>query len=207
MMVVHGNALIPRLVMILTIKKSKMSLVKYVFVFASGFLFSQVTIEKDVPSSDPANASVSIEFGNEVGGVKGIVLPWVTDISGLDAPVPGTLVFDTSTQRIKYAKSAVADGTVISDWVDLSDGAAVPSPSNLADSNAENATAKTLIGGSTTDTTTGILVLGDTDKAMVLPRVNSYKDIVNPSAGMMVYITSSHQLAVYNGKEWTFWKE
>jgi hypothetical protein len=37
--------------------------------------------------------------------------------------------------------------------------------------------------------------------------VNLYTDIVNPTAGMMVYVTGTtpQQLAVYNGREWSFW--
>ena len=55
--------------------------------------------------------------------------------------------------------------------------------------------------------TPGILVLADTDKAMVLPKVASpHLNIVNPAAGMMVYDTTSKQLAVFNGTVWSFWK-
>ena len=65
-----------------------------------------------------------------------------------------------------------------------------------------------LIGGDpATDTTPGILVLADTNKAMVLPKVASpHLNIVNPSPGMMVYDTTSKQLAVFNGTVWSFWK-
>ena len=91
-------------------------------------------------------------------------------------------------------------------WGDLSAGAYAPTTANVPDTNTENATAKTLIGGTpATDTTSGILVLGDANKAMILPRVNSHTDIVNPAAGMMVYVTGTQQLALYNGREWTFW--
>ncbi|GGP05912.1 hypothetical protein GCM10010992_24040 [Cloacibacterium rupense] len=184
-----------------------MKSIKFLLVFVGSLVAAQITIEKNTPSQAPANASVSIELGNATGGAKGIVLPWVTDIAGLIAPVPGTLVFDTSTQKIKFSRSANSGSLVISSWVDLSDGAAPPLVNSLADANPENSLAKALVGGNPdTDVTMGVLVLADTDKAMVLPRVNSYKDIVNPSAGMMVYVTSNHQLAVYNGREWSFWK-
>jgi hypothetical protein len=65
-----------------------------------------------------------------------------------------------------------------------------------------------LIGGDpSTDTTPGILVLADTNKAMVLPKVASpHLKIVNPSPGMMVYDTTKKQLAVFNGAVWSFWK-
>jgi len=96
--------------------------------------------------------------------------------------------------------------------VDLSAGAAIPAVGvGVADSNAEVSTAKTVVSAdltaAQTNATSGILVLADTNKAMVLPRVNSYADIVNPSPGMMVYVTgtSPNQLAVFNGSEWAFW--
>ncbi|MFN8364299.1 MAG: hypothetical protein U0T78_03115 [Cloacibacterium normanense] len=64
-----------------------------------------------------------------------------------------------------------------------------------------------LIGGDpSTDTTLGILVLADTNKAMVLPKAASpHLNIVNPS-GMIVYDTTKKQLAVFNGTVWSFWK-
>lgn len=188
-------------------------LLTYIAFILFGIYSAQVTIEKTaavgsetVPA--PANSSVSLELGNATGGVKGIVLPWVTDAAAMTATsVAGTLVFDSSDQKIKFGKAASAGATAIQSWVDLSSGAAVPATYNVADSNIEGGSAKVLIGGNPdTDTTIGILVLADTDKAMILPRVNSYTDIVSPSAGMMVYVTSNNQLAVYNGKEWTFWK-
>lgn len=182
----------------------------------SGILYSQVTIGKTASSANPVNSSVSLEFGNATGGNKGIVLPWVTqftDVASAGA-VPGTIVFDTrdAEQKVYYARAATSGSTSVSSWVDLSSGARTPSPLNKPDANAENATAKVLIGGvPATDATTGVLVLGSTDKAMVLPRVSSIADIASPSAGMMVFLTGTtavpiNQLAVYNGIEWTFWR-
>ncbi|MCW3168664.1 hypothetical protein OMO38_08995 [Chryseobacterium sp. 09-1422] len=171
-----------------------------VLILVSGIFFGQVTIGKTVTSSAPANASVSLELGNPTGGVKGIVLPWVTSEASVTTPAAGTLIFDagTTVQKVKY-RNATA-------WVDLSAGALTPITPSVADTNGEVSTAKTLIGGNAlTDTTSGILVLGDTNKAMVLPRVSSHADIVNPSAGMMVYDTTTNQLALYNGREWSFW--
>ncbi|WP_262907374.1 hypothetical protein [Chryseobacterium sp. LC2016-27] len=42
---------------------------------------------------------------------------------------------------------------------------------------------------------------------MILPKVASpHLNIINPSAGMMVYDTVKKQLAIYNGTVWSFWK-
>lgn len=179
----------------------------------SGLFYSQITIAKTTPSALPANSSVSIEFGNETGGNKGIVLPWVTQTSEVTGAVPGTIVFDSraTEQKIYFAKAATANSTVVSQWVDLSVGALTPTTAFTPDANTESNTAKVLVGGNpATDTTPGVLVLGATDKAMVLPRVASIADVVSPSAGMMVFLTGTttapiNQLAVFNGREWSFW--
>ncbi|SIQ64345.1 hypothetical protein [Chryseobacterium indoltheticum] len=69
----------------------------------------------------------------------------------------------------------------------------------------ENLDAVVRIG--TPTATPGILVLEDTNKAMILPRVASpHLNIINPAPGMMVYDTTAKQLAVFNGTVWSFWK-
>lgn len=69
----------------------------------------------------------------------------------------------------------------------------------------EYSDAKTGIG--TLTATDGILVLEDTDKAMILPKVASpHLNIIDPAPGLIVYDTDSRQLAVYNGKVWSYWK-
>ena len=80
--------------------------------------------------------------------------------------------------------------------------------SSLQDNKKELDNAKAAIGNNgDIDTTIGILVLTDTNKAMVLPKVASpHLNIINPSAGMMVFDTVKKQLAVYNGTVWSFWK-
>lgn len=182
--------------------------IKFLSVFMSISAFGQVTIGKTTPSNVPANATVSLEFGNATGGLKGIALPWVTSAAAVTTPVPGTLIFDSTDQKVKFGTAATQNATAITGWVDLSAGAYAPTVANVPDANTENTNAKALIGGvPATDATSGILVLGDANKAMILPRVNSFSDIVNPSAGMMVYITGTtpNQLAFYNGREWSFW--
>lgn len=205
----HGLVSQNKHVIILINKTKQMKrAIKILSILISGIFFGQVTIGKTVPSNQSANATVSIEFGNETGGTKGVVLPWVTSATDVTTPVPGTLIFDSADQKVKYGTAITANATTITGWTDLSSGAYSPIVANIPDNNLENTTAKALIGGDpSTDGTSGILVLGDTDKAMILPRVNAYTDIVNPSAGMMVYVTGTtpHQLAFFNGREWSFW--
>ena len=160
--------------------------------------FAQVAIGKASVSSP----SVSLEFGT---GNKGILLPWVTGVSTVTGAVNGTLVYNTTDKKVyvKYASgwkdlSVDATGTTI-DPINNVDGLTLQNSLNDLD------TAKVSIG--TPTSTPGILVLEDTNKAMVLPKVASpHLKIVNPSPGMMVYDTTKKQLAVFNGTVWSFWK-
>ena len=172
------------------------------FILISVCVSAQVAIGKASVSS----TAVSLEFGNEN---RGIVLPWVTNTSDVTGVVNGTIVYNTADKKV-YVKYA-------SGWKDLTvknNTDIIPGITNqtvntsLQDSLSDLETAKVLIGGNpNTDTTPGILVLADTDKAMVLPKVASpHLNIVNPAAGMMVYDTTSKQLAVFNGTVWSFWK-
>ena len=159
-------------------------------------LSAQVAIGKTSISS-PA---VSLEFYDNADNTRGIILPWVTSTAAVTGAVNGTLVYNTADRKV-YVKYA-------SGWRDLSVDNTGTVTTTLQDSLTDQDTAKVLIGGDpSTDTTPGILVLADTNKAMVLPKVASpHLNIVNPSPGMMVYDTTSKQLAVFNGTVWSFWK-
>ena len=157
---------------------------------------AQVAIGKTSISS-PA---VSLEFYDNADNTRGIILPWVTSTAAVTGAVNGTIVYNTADRKV-YVKYA-------SGWRDLSVDTTGTVTTTLQDALSDLDTAKVLIGGDpATDTTPGILVLADTNKAMVLPKVASpHLNIVNPSPGMMVYDTTKKQLAVFNGTVWSFWK-
>ena len=159
-------------------------------------LSAQVAIGKATVSS-PA---VSLEFYDNADNTRGIILPWVTSTAAVTGAVNGTIVYNTADRKV-YVKYA-------SGWRDLSVDTSGTVTTTLQDALSDLDTAKVLIGGDpSTDTTPGILVLADTNKAMVLPKVASpHLNIVNPSPGMMVYDTTKKQLAVFNGTVWSFWK-
>ena len=164
--------------------------------FFATALSAQVAIGKATVSS-PA---VSLEFYDNADNTRGIILPWVTSTAAVTGAVNGTIVYNTADRKV-YVKYA-------SGWRDLSVDTTGTVTTTLQDALSDLDTAKVLIGGDpATDTTPGILVLADTNKAMVLPKVASpHLNIVNPSPGMMVYDTTKKQLAVYNGTVWSFWK-
>jgi hypothetical protein len=150
------------------------------------------------------NSSISLEFGNEN---RGMILPWVTNTGAVSGAVEGTVVYDLSDHKVK-TKNA-------SGWKDLSidtTGTTIDPQNSTVDLatiqnnvTTENTDAAVRIG--TPTATPGILVLEDTNKAMILPRVASpHLNIINPAPGMMFYDTNAKQLAVFNGTVWSFWK-
>lgn len=159
----------------------------------ASILQGQVAIGK----TSVTNSSVSLEFGTEN---RGLLLPWVNSSTALSSSVDGTLIYDVSDKKVKYKK----DGS----WFDLSVDGNGAVDTTLQDGLSENTTAKTIIGSNVgTDTTSGILVLSDSNKAMVLPKVASpHLNIIKPAAGMLAYDINTKQLAVFNGVNWSFWK-
>ena len=164
----------------------------------SSFAFSQLAI--GIPQT--TNSSISLEFGNEN---RGIILPWVSDETDVINAVNGTMIYDVSDHKIKVK---YATG-----WEDLTvdtTGTTVNPLSNVDGysiqiNQVENSDAKVGIG--VESSTPGILVLENSNQAMVLPKVASpHENILNPSPGLMVFDTVSGQLAVFNGTVWTFWK-
>ncbi|WP_312768611.1 hypothetical protein [Epilithonimonas sp.] len=160
------------------------------FNFVYGLCFSQVAIGK----TELESASSSMEFGSEK---RGLVLPWVTSENAVSGVVNGTLVFDVNDKKVKaYVNNA---------WKDLSVNTNGIADTTLQDGLVEETGAKVSFGPVTS--TPGILVLEDTNRAMILPKVaNPHLNIVSPTPGMIVYDTTKKMLAVFNGAVWTFWK-
>ncbi len=149
-----------------------------------------------IGKSSVSNKSVSLEFGV---ANRGLLLPWVTSAASVTGAVDGTFIYDTSDRKIKYLNSG--------SWVDLSVDTTGVVDTSLQDSKTELPDAKFAIGvNGDKDTTPGILVLTDTNKVMILPKVASpHLSIINPSAGTIAYDTVKRQLAVFNGTVWSFW--
>ena len=169
-----------------------------VLIGVSTMAFSQVAIGK----ASVASPSVSLDFGTEN---RGMVLPWVTSTAAVTGVVNGTMVYDLTDKKVKVKYNAAwkdlsinTQGTTVDPLTSV-DGALIQNAAT------ENTLAKSAIG--TLTSTPGILVLEDTNKAMVLPKVASpHLNIINPAPGMIVYDTFNKQLAVFNGTVWSFWK-
>ena len=166
-------------------------------VLASPLVSSQVIFGDNIGTATD-KTSVLMEFS--AAGNRGLILPYITNKTGLTTP--GSIILNATTPTA--AKVEYYNGTT---WVDLSvQTANVSSYLGIQPVAKENANAKMVIG-SATSSANGILVLESTSKAMILPIVSSYQDIVNPAPGMMVIVNNGgiKTLAVYNGSQWSFW--
>ena len=172
---------------------------KYYSAFIIVFGLMSFQAQVNIGGTSISSPSASLEFGI---GNKGIVLPYVTSASDVVAAgvVDGTFIFDSTDKKVKLRTNG--------QWFDFTKDETGSVNVSIQTTKAENVNAKAVIGSNANnDTTPGILVLSDTNKAMILPKVASpHLNIVNPASGMMVYDTSAHQLAVYNGSVWTFWR-
>ncbi|WP_223558858.1 hypothetical protein [Chryseobacterium lathyri] len=170
---------------------------KKIFISILAVISTCVSSQVAIGKSSVTNSSVSLEFGTEN---RGLLLPWVTSAAGVAGAVDGTMIYDITDKKIKYRKNG--------NWFDLSIDTTGTVNTTLQDPLVEKSSAKTGIGtNAATDTTPGVLVLTDINKAMILPKVDSpHANIISPSAGMIVYDNIKHQLAVFNGTVWSFWK-
>ncbi|MGG5208243.1 hypothetical protein ACQWU4_04790 [Chryseobacterium sp. MIQD13] len=171
---------------------------KIIYISLLLYSLTEVRAQVAISKSSVSNGSVSLEFGDDEN--KGLILPYVTEKEGITEN--GTIIYDTNDHKVKYLQDTNA-------WFDLSvDPSGTADLSIQGNDKTEYPGAKVAItktGG--VDVIKGILVLEDTDKAMILPKVASpHLNIINPSPGMIVYDTVKRQLAVYNGSMWSFWK-
>lgn len=179
------------------VPKMKKNLLFPIFIFLINTVSAQVIFGDNIGTATN-KTSVLMEFSN--AGNRGLILPYITDKTGL--MTPGSIILNATTPTA--AKVEYYNGTT---WVDLSvQTANVSSFVGIQPVAKENANSKMIIG-SATSAADGILVLESATKAMVLPIVSSYQDIVNPAPGMMALINNGgiKTLAVYNGNQWSFW--
>lgn len=163
--------------------------------------FSQVIIG-DNTGTVTDKTSVLVEFATDQN--KGIILPYCQTLPSGSGLAEGTILLDSTnptSAKVKYYNGS---------WQDLSvgNGANISSYLSIQPTTITELTTQGAIIGSSTSPVNGTLILESSDKAMVLPMVESTDNIPDPAPGMMVYInkTGLKRLAVYNGAKWTFWK-
>lgn len=171
---------------------------KRIALFLTLWITSFTKAQIGIGRADIANESVSLQFGDNEN--RGLIVPYVTDKNSITEN--GTVIFDTTDNKVKYLKDS-------NQWFDLSVDTTGTANLNIqGNDKTEYVGSKVSIHNTTSsDSTQGILVLSDNNKAMILPKVTSpHLNIISPSAGMIVYDPIKKILAVYNGSVWSFWK-
>lgn len=194
--------------------------ISILMICAAQFASAQIAIGKasvtPLPATTTPNPSISLEFGDYAGPQlgKGIILPYVTSAAAVTNSVAGTFFYDVSDKVVKlktgtnsyFALSKNEVTTVGANTIFDTTGV-VSTALQDAPNVSEFPDAKVNIGPSSSGTPPGILVLENTNQAMILPKVASpHLNIINPEPGTMAYDTVTKQIAVYNGKVWSFWK-
>lgn len=183
----------------------KTTISKLFFVIFSHLLTAQVAIGKTGLSSPDISVEFNYTFGDPETQ-RGIILPWIISESDVKTPVPGTLVFDSASKTAKvYVET---DDIGVNIWKDLSvnNSGSVNTSEQTSAGVTELDVSKAIISLNTPITnTSGVLVLEDTDKAMVLPTVDIYSKVINPSAGCLVYDITNNLVCFFNGTVWSFW--
>lgn len=158
----------------------------------SNLSFAQVAIEKTT-----VDGSGILDFA--LGTTKGIILPNVTDASTMTTNVtPGTLVYDLAGKNVKYYDGA---------WKSLNALNTVGTAPTYLPGTDISTISRGVIIGNASSTAEGVLVLESTSAALILPKIsNPAVNVKSPVAGMICYDPDKKQMAVYNGKDWTFWK-
>ena len=127
------------------------------------------------------------------GTTNGIILPAVTTLPA--SPANGTFLLDKNDRRVKMRQN----GT----WVNLSDAGST----SAIVANPTSETANKTVMGSRSSNADGVLVLEASDKALILPKINSpHLNVKSPYPGMMCYDTASQSMAIFDGFVWSYWK-
>lgn len=135
--------------------------------------------------------SAILDFAS--GSTNGIILPAVTTLPA--SPANGTFLLDKNDRRVKMRQNGA--------WVNLSDQGST----SAIIANPATETANRTVMGSRSSNADGVLVLESSDKALILPKINSpHLNVKSPYPGMMCYDTTSQSMAIFDGFAWSYWK-
>lgn len=142
------------------------------------------------------DGSALIDFALNSKG--GIVLPKVSEMpTSASSTQNGTILVNAVNLSSITVQIRQNDS-----WINLTDPVELP---NL-DINTANDTAVGYIIGGQTSNAEGALVLESNTKALVLPKVSNVTDLTNATIGTIFYDLNTKSLAVYDGRNWVFWK-
>ncbi len=164
---------------------------KQFFCLVVFFVTAQINAQLAIAKSTVDGSGI-LDFAT--GTTNGVILPIVNALPTGIAATDGTLLMDNTDKIIKMRENGV--------WVSLTDAGSTTAYvfNNTTD------TGNGVILGATTSAAAGILVLEANNKAFILPKVASpHTNVPSPSAGMVVYDTTSKSLAIFDGSKWNYW--
>lgn len=152
-------------------------------------LSAQVSIGKNAVNGN----NTILDFYEDSTNVKGLILSTVDILP--TTPANGTFLFDKTDDKVKMYENST--------WVNLSDqGTENNIVANTSSDNGDG-----VIIGAEQSAASGVLILEADDKAIILPKITKPEENVpTPYPGMICYDTASKTMAVYDGKNWNYWK-
>lgn len=145
-----------------------------------------------------------IEFSYDSNNTRGIILPAVEQTPTLDPTYNnGTFLFDKKSNQVKMFENGV--------WVSLTDEG---DPKAFTEEGRSSNLSREKGGGVVigeedlgTSRIQGVLIFEARNKAIVLPHIEDpHLNVKSPFPGMMCFDTNSNSLAVFDGKNWSYWK-
>lgn len=166
-------------------------IILFLSILSFGFTKAQVAFGKT-----SVDGSAVLDFAENLH--KGIILPWVEDLTKVSHS-PGTLLYSSTDKKVLWFDGA--------SWQDLSVNTGNVDTSEILNlPENEIITKSAVIIGDVETAPIGVLSLNKQRKALVLPKDDlPWQNIKKPEAGTIVYDTTNNLICVFNGTEWTFW--
>lgn len=168
------------------------NIISIILVLGFNYVFCQVAFG----GKTTVDGSGVLDFSENLN--KGIILPWVEDITKIKHSA-GTLLFDVNEKKVKWYNGEV--------WEDLSVTEGAIDTAEIADFPENEIILKSaVILGEPNGAPIGVLSLNAANKALILPKNKEpWLTIKNPEPGTISYDTINDVICIFNGKEWTFW--
>ena len=165
------------------------------------FLILSALLLGNISNAQVSIGKTSVEGNNTLmdfvsGTTKGIILSSIP--SDPTVASNGTFIYNSTDQKVKVKSN--------DQWIDLTDQGNSTATQTTYDTNAVEVGNGVIIGNENSSKV-GALVLESDNKALILPKI--YKpdlNVKNPYPGMICFDTESNTLAVFDGKNWNYWK-
>ena len=165
------------------------------------FLILSALLLGNISNAQVSIGKTSVEGNNTLmdfvsGTTKGIILSSIP--SDPTSASNGTFIYNITDQKVKVKSN--------DQWIDLTDQGNSTATQTTYDTNAVEVGNGVIIGNENSSKV-GALVLESDNKALILPKI--YKpdlNVKNPYPGMICFDTESNTLAVFDGKNWNYWK-